>query len=243
MSAAPVPTVESWHRLRSPDRLATAVVALLAAVIATDLLAVAAGAYLRGVVADAVAGDPTAFAGPAATRADLLYARAGSLQMIAVLATAVLFIIWFHRVRKNAEVFDAGLQPMRPGWAIGGWFVPLGNLWLPRRVAGGIWTASAQTNPDGAWRTVSTAPLNLWWGVYVFSLLFTRYTAKRYEQAELLPEVMDAAGMVMVADVLDAVAAVLAILFVRKLTRMQGERAALGAAPLSAPSAAGPASV
>jgi len=243
MSAAPVPTIESWHRLRSPDRLATAVVALLAAVIATDLLAVAAGAYLRGVVADAVAGDPTAFAGPAATRADLLYARAGSLQMIAVLATAVLFIIWFHRVRRNAEVFDAGLQPMRPGWAIGGWFVPLGNFWLPRRVAGGVWAASAQTNPDGAWRTVSMAPLNLWWGVYVFSLLFTRYTAKRYEQAELLPEVMDAAGMVMVADVLDAVAAVLAILFVRKLTRMQGERAALGAAPLSAPSAAGPASV
>ncbi|MFG2590820.1 hypothetical protein [Streptomyces sp. NPDC048438] len=52
---------------------------------------------------------------------------------------------------------------------------------------------------------------------------------------------MDAVGLALVGDVLDIAAAVLAILFVRKLTRMQGERAALGATPLSAPSPTGPA--
>jgi hypothetical protein len=43
--------------------------------------------------------------------------------------------------------------------------------------------------------------------------------------------------------VLDIAAAVLAILFVRKLTRTRGERAALGATSLPTPSSTGPAPV
>jgi hypothetical protein len=52
-------------------------------------------------------------------------------------------------------------------------------------------------------------------------------------KAEEAQEVMDAAGRMLAADALGIVAAVFAILFVRKLTRMQGERAALGVYPLS----------
>ncbi|MGW8885089.1 DUF4328 domain-containing protein [Streptomyces sp. NPDC055749] len=229
MTAAPVPMAEARHQLRSPAGLAKAVVILLGLVIATDVLAIAAGLNVRSLLGDAIADDFASFDEAAADSADRLYFMSGSFQVMAMLATAVVFIIWFHRVRMNAEVFDASAQPMKPGWTIGAWFIPIANLWLPRRIAGGIWTASAQTNTDGSWRTVSHAPINLWWGVWVFSLLFSRYTAKQYEQAELPQEIMDAAGLVVLSDALDIVAAVLAILFVRKLTRMQGERAALGA--------------
>ncbi|MGP3635139.1 DUF4328 domain-containing protein [Streptomyces sp. 24-1644] len=231
MAAAPVPMAEARHQLRSPEGLAKAVVILLALVIVTDVLALAAGLNVRSLLGAAIADDFESFDESAADRADWLYVGAGSFQGLAILATAVVFIIWFRRVRLNAEVFDASAQPMKPGWTIGAWFVPIANLWLPRRIAGGIWTASAQTNADGSRRTVSQAPMNLWWGVWVFSVLFSRFASKRYEQAELPQEIMDAAGLVLVADALDIVAAVLAILFVRALTRMQGERAALGASP------------
>ncbi|MEU9062233.1 DUF4328 domain-containing protein [Streptomyces sp. NPDC048430] len=239
MAATPAPPAEAGHRLRSPVGLARAAVVLLGIVIATDLLAVAAGLNLRGEYA--VVTDGFVFDGDGSYRAAQWYAGVGVLQSNAMMATAVLFILWFRRVRLNAEVFDAGLQSMRPGWAVGAWFIPVANFWLPRRVAGGIWTASAQTNPDGAWRTVSMAPLNLWWGVWVFSMVFSQYAGRQYEQTRLSPEIVDAVGLVLVGDVLDIAAAVLAILFVRKLTRMQGERAALGVTPLSAPSPAGPA--
>ncbi|MFD4942540.1 hypothetical protein ACFVYE_34375 [Streptomyces sp. NPDC058239] len=43
----------------------------------------------------------------------------------------------------------------------------------------------------------------------------------------------------MASDAFDIVAAVLPILFVRRLTRMQGERAALGVYPLGAQPSAG----
>ncbi|WP_328905434.1 DUF4328 domain-containing protein [Streptomyces sp. NBC_00234] len=231
MAPAPVPMSEARHQLRSPEGLAKAVVILLGVVIVTDVLALAAGLNVRSLLGAAIADDFERYDEAAANRADWLYVGSGSLQVTALLATAVVFIIWFRRVRLNAEVFDASAQPMKPGWAVGGWFVPIAALWLPRRIAGGIWTASAQTNPDGSWRTVSLTPVNLWWGVWVFSLLFGRYASRRYDQAELPQEIMDAAGLVLLADALDIVAAVLAILFVRSLTRMQGERAAMGISP------------
>lgn len=230
MAPAPVPTAEARHLLRSPVGLSRAVVALLGAVIFTDVLALAAGLYFRGVLGDGIADDFVAFYSGEAERADLQYSFAGSLQVMMILATAVLFIIWFRRVRRNAEVFDAGLQQMKPGWAIGAWFVPIGNFWLPRRVAGGIWTASAQTNTDGSWREASKTPMNLWWGTWVASLLFSRYASRQFMEAEMPQEIMDAVALLLVADAFDIVAAVLAIHFVRTLTRMQGERATLSVA-------------
>ena len=47
-----------------------------------------------------------------------------------VLATGVVFIIWQFRHAKNAEALGAR-GGLGPGWAIGGWFVPLANFVLP----------------------------------------------------------------------------------------------------------------
>ncbi|NED92795.1 DUF4328 domain-containing protein [Streptomyces sp. SID11233] len=227
---------QQW--LRSPEGLAKAVVVLLVVVAVADLLAVAADLNVRMLIGNGLdAGPDGGFVGidqADADRADTLYAAAGVLQLLAILAAAVGFLLWFWRVRANAEIFDASAQPMRPGWAIGGWFVPVAGLWLPRRIAGGIWTASAQTNTDGTWRQVSHAPMNLWWGAWVVSMVFGRFASSQYDRAELPQQIMDAASTMMVSDLLDIVAAVFAILFVRKLTRMQGERAAIGLFPLNA---------
>ncbi|MFE9814878.1 DUF4328 domain-containing protein [Streptomyces sp. NPDC005773] len=149
--------------------------------------------------------------------------------MLTFLATAVVFLVWFRRVRLNAEVFDAHAQPMRPGWAIGAWFVPFVNFFLPYRVASGIWTASTPAGRPFA----SRALLNAWWAGLIGSRLFVVWSERRYTAAEEVDEVLDAFGLVIAADVLDIAAAVLAILFVRRLTAMQGERVAQRAAPVA----------
>lgn len=232
MPAAP-PFPSPQRLLRSPEGLAKAVVILLVVAAVSDLLAVLAGLNVRSLLGDALDNGFATFDDAEADRADNLYVASGVLQLLVMLATGVVFILWFRRVRLNAEVFDASMQPMKPGWAVGAWFVPFGNLVMPHRIAGGVWAASAQTHTDGSWRTVSTTPLNLWWGAWVCSSVFSRYASQQYMKAEEAQEVMDAAGQMLAADALGIVAAVFAILFVRKLTRMQGERAALGVYPLS----------
>ncbi|MFH9467997.1 DUF4328 domain-containing protein [Streptomyces clavifer] len=230
MAGTRAPRGEGAHRLRSPGGLAKAVVVLLVAVVVADVLSVAAGLNVRRVFVAIAGGDMEAYG--LTLQAHLLHQRAYSLQLLALVPTAVVFVLWFRRVRLNAEVFDASLQTMRPGWAVGAWFVPVGNFWLPRRVAGGVWAAS--TRADEGRSTVSGTPMNLWWAAWVLDLVFGRYAARTYERAELPREVVDAMGLVVASDVLDIVAAVLAMLFVRRLTAMQGERAAVGPTPPSA---------
>ncbi|MCX5102868.1 DUF4328 domain-containing protein [Streptomyces sp. NBC_00439] len=241
MPPAPMPPafIAPQQYLRSPEGLAKAVVVLLTLVAVADVLAVAAGQNTRRVVAAGLENDFAAYDDAAASLADNLYATAGVLQTLVSLATGVVFIIWFRRVRLNAEVFDPSMQPMRPGWSIGAWFVPIANLVLPRRIAGGIWTASAQTNTDGSWRTVPATVMNLWWGFWVVSLVVSQYATRQSWKAEQPQEILDTTALVMGSDVLDIVAAVFAVLFVRALTRMQGERAALGTYPLGTPGVQG----
>ncbi|MEU1369359.1 DUF4328 domain-containing protein [Streptomyces sp. NPDC005803] len=235
----PTPTGPQIVRsLRSPVGLGKAVCVLLGSVAVADLLSIGAGVNARQGFSDGMADGFLTYDEAAWDRADMLYQGSGSLQVLTFLATAVVFLVWFRRVRRNAEVFDAYAHPMRPGWAIGGWFVPLGNLWLPHRVASGIWTASS---PGGSNRLPAPRGLlHAWWVTLLCSELFSRYTGRLSSDAEEPDEVLHAFDLGMAADALDIAAAVLAILFVRRLTAMQGERAARGPAdPLAAPLSAG----
>ncbi|MFD7862630.1 DUF4328 domain-containing protein [Streptomyces sp. NPDC059783] len=224
----PTPTgPQTSNVLRSPVGLGRAVCVLLGAVAVADVASIGAGFHARQVFGEAAADDVLRYGDAAAVDgADRLYQASVSLYLLMFLATAVVFLVWFRRVRMNAEVFDAYAHAMRPGWAIGAWFVPLGNFLLPHRVASGVWTASS---PGGSNR--APAPrglLHAWWAALLCATLVARYAALRYEKAEDTGELLHALDLGMAADALDIAAAVLAILFVRRLTAMQGERAAAG---------------
>ncbi|MGW4175763.1 DUF4328 domain-containing protein [Streptomyces rubiginosohelvolus] len=231
---APVPGPGGWGVgtwPRSPVGLARAVTALLGVVIAADLFAIVTGLRVRALWDRLATDEAVDVFGPDGASAERLYLLSGNVQSLAFLVTAVVFIIWFHRTRRNAEVFDPSVQRMGPGWAVGGWFVPVANFWFPYRVASGVWEASAQTRPDGGWRTLPRTPLNLWWGAWIATVLAARVTGRLWERAEEPAEIVRAAGLVAASDAVDIVAAVLAVLYVRAVTGMQVERALHGRAP------------
>ncbi|WP_238783563.1 DUF4328 domain-containing protein [Streptomyces monomycini] len=202
--------------LRPTWGLGIALTVLLCLVIATDALALGADLNMR-----AVLGSLATTTEQQAHRADTLYGVTAILQGTLVIPTAVVFIIWFHRSRKNAEHYTRDVCTLGSGWAIGSWFIPIGNLWLPFRVAKETWQSSAQSAPDGSWRKVSIMPVRAWWLLWVLTLVIGRIANKLYEKAELPDTIRVAVTVVALADLLDIAAAVLAILFVRKLSRMQ----------------------
>jgi hypothetical protein len=165
--------------------------------------------------------------------ADRLLVISGGLQFMLEIATAVVFIRWFHRMRVNAEVFGPQEHRMRRGWAIWGWFVPVANLWLPRRVAADIWDASAPlptlSLEDGT--RMPSSPhylLNSWWCLWAAAAVTDRLSSQSVRRADTPAELREAIGLMGVAEVLYVTAAVLAVLFVRRLTRMQDEKAQHG---------------
>ena len=92
------------------------------------------------------------------------------LEMLLLAGTAVTFIIWFFKSAKLSAVLDPRRQRLSPGWAIGGWFIPLAYLVLPRLVAGDIWRASEPLS-EAAWRRPRTRLVTFWWIAFALSQL------------------------------------------------------------------------
>ncbi|AWK11063.1 hypothetical protein DDQ41_21535 [Streptomyces spongiicola] len=219
----PVPPVHAPGRaLRSPVGLSYAVIALLGVVIVADLLMVAASVDMRSFLNGAASGS-AGFDEDEANRADYAMAGSGGLYVAALPAVATLFIIWFHRVRWNAEVFAPDTQRRTPGWAIGAWFIPIANLWIPRGIAADVLRAS-RTDPYGG-APVGRGLLNAWWGAWVWAVVFDRYASRMYDRAQGADAIHYAAGLMTAGAGFDLLAAVLAVLFVRRLTAMQHAKA------------------
>ena len=113
---------------RSLRGLATALTVLLCIIAAVELIAAIVLFYRSSLLFDAADGDF-----PGSSEADAVDAGVTAsvvLHILLALAIAVVFIVWQYRHAKNAQ-FLGQSRGLGPGWAIGGWFVPLANLVLP----------------------------------------------------------------------------------------------------------------
>ncbi|WP_018382003.1 DUF4328 domain-containing protein [Wenjunlia vitaminophila] len=215
--------------LRSPAVLGRATAVLLGLVIATDLFACYADLLEMDVTGDLADGVTGVGVIDRADHADALYGIAGIAQLVALVTTAVVYLCWLWRIRVNAEVFDASRHRMKRGWAIGAWFCPVVNLWFPRRIVVDSWDASA---PWGS-RSGHTL-VNAWWTLWIVSLLVGRFADRSSRQAETADELRGAARTMLFSDCLDIAAAVLAIMVVVRLTRMQERKVLSGEVPAPA---------
>lgn len=169
----------------------------------------------------------------------------GSLSLMLGIAIAVVFIIWFWRCAKNLEAFLRDKPRFGPGFAIGGWFIPLANFVLPVLQAQDLWRGSDPTRPRGDpwWRKgKGSALIGWWWAAFVLGV--GRSSAPTYEVGDLVEvDALVAVSVILaVSSCFAVVAALLAIFVVRALTARQEQAAAalLGQGPL-APVAASPA--
>ncbi|MEE1941156.1 DUF4328 domain-containing protein [Streptomyces sp. TRM 70361] len=214
-----------------PTGLSKAVTVLLGAVIAADVFSLHGGLAVHGLVGDLIAGRPVTEA--EFGQADRLYGLTGVAQVATMLAAGVVFLVWFHRVRVNAEVFVPDGHRKSRGWVVWGWFVPVVNLWFPRRITLDVWNASSPvplSDPDP--ERPSRPLVNAWWTLWLLSMSVGNGAGRMYDRAEYAEAIQSALVMLILSDILSIAAAVLAILVVRALTRMQQARILQGPGPL-----------
>jgi hypothetical protein len=204
----------------SPRGLATALTALLGVCIGLWAIGVIADSQMMSVLNGIEDGDLSAFEDYDSTND--FYASTGILQGLGLIGTGIVFIIWFHRTRVNAELFDPTGHRKSRGWSIGGWFVPIVNLWFPKQIANDVWRAST---PWGA--NPARGVLNAWWVLWVISAVtsslasvFTSGTDTIDSQQEL-DDAQREVSMTLISDLVGIAAAILALLYVRRLTQRQ----------------------
>lgn len=141
----------------------------------------------------------------------------------ALLVTGVVFIVWFWRLAKNAQLLNAEKAPS-PGWTIGSWFIPLFQLWLPALNLVRADRASDRQQPGN-----NRAIIACWAIAFDIAFVASRILG-RLQPSE--PATLDEARLfvtidrsAMFAELAWVTAAVLAVVMVRRLTQRQ--RAAL----------------
>ena len=175
--------------------------------------------------------------GATAADVDASHARqtlVADLQGLAYLAAAVVFIAWLYRAYRNLPALGSAQLRFRPGWAIGGWFVPIMNLWRPKQIMNDVWRASDPRNPSGqaVWRHGRVpAVFQVWWGSFVVSNWAGTAAYLVWREADSVGEVRACIVVAGLANVVELAAAACGILVVRRATARQEERAARVARP------------
>lgn len=222
--------------------LSTALVVLFGVTIAALTLAFVGRAGQYSVYSDLV--DGKSVSPREADEADDFAAVTFYLSTAVMIAVAVVWPIWFRRLRMNAEVYAPGQHRFGSGWAAGSWFTPVVNLWFPKQIANDIWRASSPQGPQNVRRGL----LNGWWvtwivGAVLFFAGLAEFGSANREAHKAgffawnrhIDDMKSALALIMLGYLASIAAAILALLLVRQITAMQEQRASLP------PQAGGPA--
>ncbi|WP_170223244.1 DUF4328 domain-containing protein [Nonomuraea turkmeniaca] len=149
------------------------------------------------------------------TAGDLIYGLSGILETVVYVVVIVAFLVWLFRVRANAEILVPDGHRRATPWLIFGWFVPIVSFWFPKQIVDDIWDASARSYsaPKGVFHA--------WWAAWLSGTLVANVGSRLLFDAEELDEIAAAARFDVVSVSLMLVAAVLAIVVIRKITDAQ----------------------
>lgn len=115
--------------------------------------------------------------GTAAPAAEASWARAQEAKAalvglwgLAAAVVAVLVVMWWYRAYRTIEAVPALGRSWSPGWAIGGWFIPLASLIIPKLVLNEIdrVSSAAEDGDPAEWKSRPLLGLaNWWWALWV----------------------------------------------------------------------------
>jgi Domain of unknown function (DUF4328) len=150
--------------------------------------------------------------------------------VVIYLLGVVVFLFWFRRAYRNLRPLR-GQMSWAPGWAIGAWFVPLVNLYLPWRITMEIWEG---TDPELQDLEARGKPiripiwLHLWWLSWVGGNIGDRVYSTM--SVSTVAAERSATIVLVVSLVIQLVCGLFAVILVRRLTDRQEQRAAALAA-------------
>jgi hypothetical protein len=159
---------------------------------------------------------------------DTLYGLTGVASFLAYVGTVVAFCLWIYRAHKNLSLLHVrGLQ-YTDGWAVGAFFVPFLNLVRPYQIVQEMWRASHPMRIDTptTWQDIKgSALVGTWWGGW----LLMNFVSNIATQLMLFPEdghnkEFVGTALMLVADGIAIIAALLAILVIRGIWARQDAR-------------------
>lgn len=117
-----------------------------------------------------------------AEQSDLIVGLAAFGFIGGMIASAVVFILWFRRAYANLERLENPQSILRysEGWAAGAWFIPFMNLVRPYTIMKEIWNGT-QTNIPGKMEREGLKDASLvgwWWAAWITYNIISNVTSR-----------------------------------------------------------------
>jgi heme/copper-type cytochrome/quinol oxidase subunit 2 len=208
----------------SPGSLGMALVILLGLCAVLGGIAVYSGFGQNALLSDLAQGVEKTDAELIAN--DDFYAGVGLLQILMLVITAIVYLVWLYRVSANQRPLGVSRPKYSPGWAIGGWFVPFLNLVRPYQVVREIWDTGSDlaSRSETSRRRHSSVPGTLvifWWGSWIIDTGLSNIASRMMSGAEDLESMQTGTTAMMASDAVSMLSAILAALVVHRITSWQ----------------------
>lgn len=159
---------------------------------------------------------------------DALFANSGFIESGLFIVTAITWLAWQSRSVDNIDALGVGPSEFTPRWSIGWWFIPFANIVMPYRV---------HRDLQRRYQVAFAGGLVLaWWLLYLTMSLASNVAGRIWLAAESYDEVQTGLTLWAGASALTVVAALLAIIVVRRFQAAADVLAAgVARAPILAP--------
>lgn len=158
---------------------------------------------------------------------DLRQQIIGIGQTVIYIASVVVFLNWFRRSYGNLHRLGISLNN-KESMTVWSWFIPIISLFKPVQIMSELWkeTQNKIKKFDTNY-TIKNGGLliGLWWTMFIISNIIGRYFFKTVFKDQTLEELIDGARLIIVSDVMQVLEALLVILIVSKLSKMESKLA------------------
>lgn len=137
-----------------------------------------------------------------------------------VIVLAFIFVgRWIYYSAVNVRAFGATGLKIRPGWAVGWYFIPIANLWKPYQAMKEIWQASSEPLD---WQNRPVPGLMpAWWTLWIVSNIADRVTFRLASDAATLDQFKFATFISIGSGCLNIALSVVFIMLIARITDLQ----------------------
>jgi hypothetical protein len=202
---------------RSTRKLGRALLGLLALDVVLSVVMVVLRLFENGLLQRAARGELVSFA--EAARNDERVAAITILQVVMLLLTGVIWLVWQHRSQTNLHAARLRELTFSPGWTVGWWLIPLANFVMPFQTMRELWKASTG---DERWWQLRTSPIiGSWWAAWLGANVLDRVAGAVTGGASTIDKVISGSRLFLFGEIVTISAGILALAIIRSVIERQ----------------------
>lgn len=163
-----------------------------------------------------------------ANTSDLIQGIIGLVQFGIYIASVIAFLNWFRRAYGNLHRMGVDYLKHKESMAVWTWFIPIVWFYRPVQIMNEIWTETQEKIKkfDSSYVLKSGGLIiGSWWTLFIISNFIGRYVLKTAFKQDTIEQVIENSEVTMISDIMQVPEALLVILIVYKLSKMESKLA------------------